>query len=100
MNLTSIGGVVVFCSLFMSVCMLTVSKALLMSRETSIVLLGGAFWLKPLATVFVMFCRAVTVECWALKPCWKSSCGRFCVRDGRIVFSRHLARGERSDIGR
>lgn len=43
MNLMSEGGVVVSCSLFMRVCMLTVSKALLMSRETSIVLFGGGF---------------------------------------------------------
>ena len=46
-----------------------------------------------------MFCRAVTVECLALKPCWKSFEGRCSVRVGRIVFSRHLAIGESRDIG-
>ena len=55
--------------------------------------------MKPLAIVLVMFWGAVTVKCLALKPCWKSFDGRCSVRVGRIVFSRHLAMGERSDIG-
>ena len=43
----------VWCSLCVSVCMLTVSNALLMSSATVIVHSGGLFSLKPVAMVFV-----------------------------------------------
>ena len=46
--------------------MLTVSKALLISRATVIVRAGGAIWLNPFATVLLSGCSAVTVECCAL----------------------------------
>ena len=38
------------------------SKALLMSRATTIVLSGGCFLLKPVVIVFVILCSAVVVE--------------------------------------
>ena len=54
------GVVCVVCCLFlMSVCMLTVSNALLMSSATVIVRSGVFFWLKPVAMVLFMFCIAV-----------------------------------------
>lgn len=34
-----------------------------------------------------------------MKPCWCSVFGILVVSSGRIVFSRHLAMGERSEIG-
>ena len=49
----------VWCSLCVSVCMLTVSNALLMSSATVIVRSGGLFWLKPVAMVLFMLCSAV-----------------------------------------
>ena len=55
--------------------------------------------MKPRVIVFVMFCSAETVECFVLKPCWKSFDGMFWLRVESIDFSRHLAIGERSDIG-
>ena len=61
-------------NLFVSLWMFSVSKALLRSRETSIVLLGGCFWLKPSMIVFVILCSAVEVECFGLKPCWCLFC--------------------------
>ena len=47
-------GVFVLCSLCVSVCMLTVSNALLVSSATVIVRSGGLFWLKPVAMVLFM----------------------------------------------
>ena len=52
----------VWCSSCMSVCMMTVSNALLMSSATVIVRSGGLFWLKPVAMVVFMLCSAVLVE--------------------------------------
>ena len=51
------------------VCMLTVSKALLMSSATVIVHYGGLFWLKSFEMVLFMLCSAVLVEWLLLKPC-------------------------------
>ena len=42
----------VWCSLCVSVCMLTVLNALLMSSATLIVRTGVLFWLKPVAMVY------------------------------------------------
>ena len=53
----------------MSVCMLTVSKALDMSRAVMIVRFGGFFVLKPCVIVLLMVCSAVIVEYCGLKPC-------------------------------
>ena len=52
------------CSSFLiSVCMFTVSKALLISSATVIVRVGGTICLNPFATVLFSVCGAVTVEC-------------------------------------
>ena len=56
-------GMFVCVSLSINVCMFTVSNALLMSNATSMVRVGGMGWLKPVATVLLMLCSAVFVEC-------------------------------------
>ena len=48
--------------------MLTVSKVLVMSSALRIVL-WGYFLLKPVVMVLLIWCKAVVVECAALKPC-------------------------------
>ena len=58
----------VWCSLCVSVCMLTVPNALLMSSATVIVRSGGLFWLKHVTMVLFMLCSAVFVEWLLLKP--------------------------------
>ena len=63
-------GMFVCVSLSINVCMFTVSNALLMSNATAMVRVGGMGWLKPLATVLLMLCSAVFVECLVLNPCW------------------------------
>ena len=49
----------VWCSLYVSVCMVTVSNYLLMSSAT--VSSGGLFGLKPVAMVLFILCSAVLV---------------------------------------
>ena len=49
--------------------MFTVSSALLMSNATAMMRVGGMGWLKPVATVLLMLCSAVLVECLVLNPC-------------------------------
>ena len=67
-------GIVVYSSILISVCMLIVSKALLISSATVIVRAGGAIWLNPFATVLFSVCSAVTVVA-AYKPCvWYVCC--------------------------
>ena len=56
-------------SLSINVCMFTVSNALLMSNATAIVRVGGMGWLKPVATMLLMLCSAVFVECLVLNLC-------------------------------
>ena len=56
-------GMFVCVSLSINVCMFTVSNALLMSNATAMVRVGGMGWLKPVATVLLMLCSAVFVEC-------------------------------------
>jgi len=68
-NLMMVGGMVVLRSFWFSLWMLTVSKALLRSKETRTVRFGGCFWLKPSMMVSVMLWSAVVVEWRALKPC-------------------------------
>ena len=46
--------------------MVIVSKVLLISRATVIVLAGGAIWLNPFATVLFTVFSAVAVECCVL----------------------------------
>ena len=41
----------------------------LMSSATAMVRVGGMGWLKPVATVLLMLCSAVFVECLVLNPC-------------------------------
>ena len=62
-----------------NVCMFTVSNALLMSNATAIVCVGGMSWLKPVATVLLMLCSALFVECLVLNPCCVVMFGMFCV---------------------
>ena len=69
MNLIMVGGMEVLCSLLIRVRMLTVSKALLRSRETRMVLFSACFWLKSLVIWLLSLWSAVLVECDALKPC-------------------------------
>ena len=51
MNLMIVHGMFVYSSFLISVCMLIVSKALLISSATVIVRAGGAICLNPFATV-------------------------------------------------
>ena len=62
-------GMFVCVSLSINVCMFPVSNALLMSNATAMVRVGGMGWLKPVATVLLMLCSAVFVECLVLYPC-------------------------------
>ena len=66
-------------SLSINVCMFTVSNALLMSNATAMVRVGGMGWLKPVATVLLMLCSAVFVECLVLNPCCVGMFGMLCV---------------------
>ena len=54
MNLRMVCGMFVLCSLCVSVCMLTVPNALLMSSATVIVGSAGLFWLKPVEMTLSM----------------------------------------------
>ena len=59
MYLIMVCGKFGWCSLYVSVCMLTLSNALLMSSATVIMRSGGLFCLKPVAMVLFMLCSAV-----------------------------------------
>ena len=61
MNLIIVPGMLVCSSFLISVCMFIVSKALLISSATVIVLAGGAISLYPFATVLFTVCSAVIV---------------------------------------
>ena len=60
-KLIIVPGILVCRSFLISVCIFTVSKALLISSATEIVRAGGAIWLKPFSTVLFTVCSAVTV---------------------------------------
>ena len=92
-------GMFVWCSMCASVCMLTVSNALLMSSATVLVRSGGLFWLKHVAIVLFMLCNAVLVEWLLLKPCCLEMCGMLFVMYGSSVFSSVFAITERSEMG-
>ena len=81
MNLMILHGMFVCSSFLISVCMLIVSKALLISSATVIVRTGGggAIWLNPFATVLFSVCSAVTVECCVLYSCCMGVFGMFAV---------------------
>ena len=54
--------VILVCSSFLhSVCVFMVSKALVISSATVIVRPGGAIWLNPGATVFILLCSSASV---------------------------------------
>ena len=99
MYLSIVCGMLMCVSLSINVCMFTVSNAFLMSNATAIVRVGGMGWLKPVATVLLMLCSAVFVECLVLNPCCVVMSGMFCVMYGRITFSRVFAITDRRDIG-
>ena len=99
MNLTIVPGMFVCSSLPISVCMFTVSKALLISSATVIVRAGGAIWLNPFATVSFSVCSAITAECCALYPCCMGVFGMSAVMQGRRLFSSVSATTERRDMG-
>ena len=52
-----------------SLCMFTVSNALLMSKVTATVRCGGLGLLKLVVIWWQMLCKAVCVECLFLNPC-------------------------------
>ena len=82
----------------MSMVWFTVSKALLMSKVTRIVRLGGLLF-KPVVMLFVMLCSAVVVEWNFLKPCWSGLSGKLGVMCVKRIFSRVLTIGESNAIG-
>ena len=63
MNLMIVPGMFGCSRVLISVCMVIVSKALLISSATVIVRAGGAISLNPIATVVFSVCSAVTIEC-------------------------------------
>ena len=79
MNLMIVPGMFVCSSFLISVCMVIVSKALLLSSATVIVSTGGAIYLNPFATVLFSVCSGVTVECCVLYPCCMGVFGMFVV---------------------
>jgi hypothetical protein len=63
-------GMVVAWILVISLCRLTVSNALDMSKATATVRCAGLFLLKPVVMMLFTLCSAVVVEWLVLKPCW------------------------------
>ena len=70
-----------------------------MSRAIAIVRCGGLFVLNPVVIVLFMWCSAVMVDLFCLKPCWCSGSVMWFVMYGRMIFSRVFAMGESSAIG-
>ena len=64
MNLRMVCRMVVWCSLCVTVFMLIVSNALLMSGPTAIVRYGGLFWVNPVACRVVAFEAVLCVHVW------------------------------------
>ena len=62
MYLVMVLGILVCVSLSISVFILIVSNALLMSNATVMERSGGNFWLKPVTIVLLMQCSAVSRE--------------------------------------
>lgn len=92
-------GMFVCVSLCISLCRLTVSKALDMSRATTTVLCGGFFLLKPCVMRLFMLCSAVFVLCLGLKPCCCGMFGMLSVMYGSMIFSSVFDMGDMSAIG-
>ena len=61
MNLMIMPGLLVCSSILISVCLFIVSKTLLISSATVIVLAGGAIWWNPFDMVWFTVCSVVTV---------------------------------------
>ena len=100
MYLMIVVGVLVCSILLISVCKLTVSNAFDMSRAMASVRFGGLLALKPVVMVSLIVCSAVVVEYCFRKPCW-CGCGvKLSVMEGRRIFSRVLAMGDKRAIGR
>ena len=99
MYLIMVCGMLVWCTLCVNVCMLTMSNALLMSSATVIVCYGGLFRLNLVAMVLFMLCSAVLVEWLLLRPCYVDMCGMLFGMCGNSVFSTGFAVTERSEIG-
>ena len=99
MNLIIVPGMFVCSSFLISVCMFTVSKALLISIDTVIVRTGRAIWLNPFVTVLFSVCNAVTVECCVLYRCCIGVFSMFAVMYGRRLFSSVFAITARRDMG-
>ena len=100
MNLINVLGIVVCVIIFcINVVWSMMSNALLRSRATVMVLLGGCFWLNPVVIILFIVCRAVFVECFCLNPCCILLLGMCCVMMECMVFSSVFARGDRSAIG-
>ena len=70
MNLMIVPGMFVCSSFLISVCMLIVSKDLLILSATVIVRAVGTIWVNPFATVLFSVCSAVTVEGCVLYQCY------------------------------
>ena len=89
MYLSIVLGMLVLCSLWMSVCRFTCD--------------GSVFFffllLKPLVIVLFISCNAVVVECLCLKPCWCGGMVVLLVMCGRMIFSSVFAMGESSAMG-
>lgn len=86
----------IFC---MSVCLGTVSKALLMSMAAITVREGGRAWLKPSNMCCVNMVCSVVVECLGRKPCWEVERGTFGLILWRTSLSSTLEMVGRRDMG-
>ena len=72
-------GMLVCSSFRISVCMIIVSIALLISSATVIVRAVGPIWFNSFATVLFNVCSVVTGECCVLYPCCMGVLGMFAV---------------------
>ena len=71
MHLIMVCGMFVWCSLCVSMCILTVLNALLMSSANVIVRSSSLFWLNPVAMVLFMLCSTVLVEWGVICDVWE-----------------------------
>ena len=92
-------GMLVCSSFCVSLCMFTVSKALLMSSATVMVRAGGAILLNPFATVFLSVWSAIVVECCILYSCCMGMFNMFAAMYGSRHFSSVFAITKRRDMG-
>ena len=88
-------GMLVCNSFLISVCMIIVSKALLIPSAILSVRAGGTIWLNPVATVLFTVCSAVTVEfVVCTRIAWVGLvCLRLCKEEGSSPVSLQLLRG-------